>query len=871
MSGFFDIPSVTTSTDYLCSGCRLDKGCLSPRMPLTGRGRLRTLIIAEAPGEEEDRLNKQLIGDVGQWLRKRLHKRGFDLDEDFWKTNALICRPPKNREPSRAELVCCHPNMEKAIKDLKPKFIWLFGGSAIESFYMNKFSHLAPSRWRGLCIPDFDTGAWVIPMYHPSYAYRNKDNSLITSQFERDLDFAIECVKTKGSIYDLDRPDLDKVKVLTDSDDVCDLLDDLIKNPPEILFFDYETTGLKPYKEGHRIVTVSYTTDRDEYSYSFPLQHPTHWLPSERDAIERRWKKVLLLRCKKVAHNLKFEDVWSRVLLKTSPACWHWCTMLTAHILDNRKKYTGLKFQAFIRWGVPNYDKEIKPFLENVDERGFNRILEFPLNKTLLYGGIDSLLHKKLYYEQIKEVDPHLEKGIDLFTEGTLALADVQINGIQCDVEYYRNSHIELEKRIEERKKELLSFDECKKFQEVMGRLPNLGSSDDLKRMFYDILGHTPPRITDKGNASVDKDAMSKIDSPLAKEITELSRVKKIDNTYISQFLREIDPDSKIHPFFDLGQVLTYRGSSSDPNFQNVPVRNEEAKRYARSGIKPSPGWKILDFDYSANEVKAGTCYTQDPKLIAYCNNPDSDMHKDTAKDVFVLPDASDEFWKDKKTGKKLRFFVKNGFVFPEWYGSYYKNCAKNIWQECKDLKTPNGMTVFEHFQDIGIIKRRAEALDFFTAHIKNVEEAYWKKFNVFKKWQEEHYKAYEKNGYIELLTGFRCSGYMGRNELVNYLFQGTAFHWLLWSLIEINAEFHERKMESKVIAQIHDNAIIDSPPDEKEEVVTLCTEIATKRIRQFYPWIIVPLAIEWEETEIDGSWYAKKDLTEDIDEEEAA
>ena len=299
-----------------------------------------------------------------------------------------------------------------------------------------------------------------------------------------------------------------------------------------------------------------------------------------------------------------------------------------------------------------------------------------------------------------------------------------------------------------------------------------------------------------------------------------------------------------------------------NPNFQNVPVRNEEAKRYARSGIKPSPGWKILDFDYSANEVKAGTCYTGDPKLIAYCNDPHSDMHKDTAKDVFVLPDAPDTFWKEGKTGKKLRFFVKNGFIFPEWYGSYYKNCAKNIWQECKDLNTPDGVTVFEHFQELGIIKRRSEALESFTNHIKKVEELYWKKFNVFKKWQEEHYKGYEKNGYIELLTGFRCSGYMGRNELVNYLFQGTAFHWLLWSLIEINAEFRARKMESKVIAQIHDNAIIDSPPDEKEEVVTLCTEIATKRIREFYPWIIVPLAIEWESTEVDGSWYAKTDLT---------
>jgi len=144
------------------------------------------------------------------------------------------------------------------------------------------------------------------------------------------------------------------------------------------------------------------------------------------------------------------------------------------------------------------------------------------------------------------------------------------------------------------------------------------------------------------------------------------------------------------------------------------------------------------------------------------------------------------------------------------------------------------------------------------------VEKDYWKKFNVFKKWQEEWYRRYEKTGYIELLTGFRCSGYLGRNELVNYPFQGTAFHCLLWSLIQINAEFRERKMESKVIAQIHDNGILDCPPDEKEDVISLCTEIATQRLREQYPWIIVPLAIEWESTEVDGSWYSKSDIKED-------
>jgi DNA polymerase I-like protein with 3'-5' exonuclease and polymerase domains len=165
---------------------------------------------------------------------------------------------------------------------------------------------------------------------------------------------------------------------------------------------------------------------------------------------------------------------------------------------------------------------------------------------------------------------------------------------------------------------------------------------------------------------------------------------------------------------------------------------------------------------------------------------------------------------------------------------------------------------------DKGIIENKNKALDDFVKHIKNVEEAYWKKFKVFKRWQEGMYKKFEATGIVELFTGFRCKGYLGRNEIVNYSFQGTAFHCLLWSLTQINAELAERKMESKVIAQIHDNGILDCPPDECDEVQALCTEIATQRIKKEFPWLIVPLSIEWESTMVDGSWYSKKEIEEE-------
>ena len=88
---------MSKSQDSKCLECGLFKTCKSPKMPVTGEGRKKCLIIAEAPGEEEDFQNTQLVGRAGSLLRGRLEERGLDLDLDFWKTNALACRPPNNR------------------------------------------------------------------------------------------------------------------------------------------------------------------------------------------------------------------------------------------------------------------------------------------------------------------------------------------------------------------------------------------------------------------------------------------------------------------------------------------------------------------------------------------------------------------------------------------------------------------------------------------------------------------------------------------------------------------------------------------------------------------------------------------------------
>src|ERR1022692_2317444 len=99
--GFFNKTGVTSSKKPLalvpqCGSCGLYQTCLSPKMPVSGGGRRGILVVGESPGETEDRENTQFVGKTGNYLRSVLRDLDVNLDEDCWKTNSLICRPPGN-------------------------------------------------------------------------------------------------------------------------------------------------------------------------------------------------------------------------------------------------------------------------------------------------------------------------------------------------------------------------------------------------------------------------------------------------------------------------------------------------------------------------------------------------------------------------------------------------------------------------------------------------------------------------------------------------------------------------------------------------------------------------------------------------------
>jgi len=842
-----------------CSKCGLFRQCDSPKMKYTGQGKLGILIVGEAAGATEDKEwgflkykePTQFIGEAGQLLRQELKILKLDLDRDFWKTNAVACRPTSetgaNRPPTATEIKNCKPLLLKTIEELNPKMIWLFGGVAVESMYKGRFSNVAINRWRKLCIPDRKTGAYIIPLFHPSYINRNSRDENLRAVFERDLKWAADQIRKPQFMFTDERDD---VLCLFDFNEVIYNLEGVLtlaKKKQIILGIDYETNTLKPQWPGAKVATISYCID--EKSVGFPYQYNDFFTPQQQMKIKSLWRKIVTdpnVAC--VAHNIKFENSWTQIIFGVTPYKWEWDTMLASHIEDNRSSYTGLKFQSYIKFGLEPYGNEIEKFLKTKTGH-FNSINKAPLDKLLLYNGLDTKMTMKLCQKQQKFFDKHsdtkLMDAYRLFHDGTLALSDVQSNGICIDEEYYKKHNIQLGIDIENIKTKLRTSEEAELFKKETTKDLDYGSTKDLGKLFYDIL-KLPVQTTSKDNYRVDADALDTIKIPFVNDLLELRKLEKVRGTYFSQLLREVC-NGKIYPFFSLNIPVSYRSSSQSPNFQNIPIRDPEIGPLIRAGIFPSKGRKLAELDYSSIEVRIAAVETRDPILIAEATSDGADMHTDSAMGVWLL--------ERDNVSKEIRRDTKQ-FTFGMFYGDYYRQQAEKLWKYIY-LKTKEGITLKEHLGSKGITTQNQ-----FENHLKQYEHEFWyTRFNIYRQWKEDTNTLYRKQGYLETKIGFRFSSSMNSKQASNYIIQGTAFHLLLHSLILINKKSKEEGWKTKLIFQIHDSLIFDLVPEEEEYVLKTCIYIMSEEMRILHPWIDVSLPVDVETTKINKPWSTKREI----------
>jgi len=444
---------------------------------------------------------------------------------------------------------------------------------------------------------------------------------------------------------------------------------------------------------------------------------------------------------------------------------------------------------------------------------------------------------------------PFSLEAYQLMHDGALTLAQVEANGIRVDVEYFQRQDQELAERLTDLERVLWRMPEAREWKGRYKEKTNFNSPTQLSTMLFKVWGHKPTKETRRGNAAVDDEALRRVGSKFTETLQTVRKLQKAKNTYIAQMLR-CQTDGYLHPSFNLHLVQTYRSSSDGPNFQNIPVRDPEQGLIIRGGIIPRDRRRVIgEVDFSGIEVRVAACYHKDPTMLTYIKDPTKDMHRDMAAECYLLEPT--------QVGKKIRYMGKSGFVFPAFYGSYHAQIAPAMWKGIQEHKlvTEDGVPLGEHLRAKGI-----KTLERFTDHIEKVERNFWDdRFPVYARWKREHYAQYLRRGWFDLLTGFRCQGPMRRNEVCNYPVQGAAFHCLLWSLIQLQRWMDEKRLESRIIGQIHDSIILDMAEDEVPQLLRKVKRVMTEEIREHWKWINVPLDVEAELAPPGRPWSEKK------------
>ncbi len=411
MEGFFTRKETESKTRpkgkaLSCTACGLYNDVVTPQMAPFGNFKKGIMNIGEAPNELDDKKGKPWQGKSGRLLQRIYANLGIDLFEDCININAANCRPINDkgstRLPTNLEIDNCRRLVLSAIKKYKPKVIILYGNLAVYSVIGHRWKKDLGdiSKWRGWTIPDQDFNAWICPTFSPNWiekiASPEKDykgeGKVYEVIWKNDIEVALSKLNIPLPIY---------------KEPIIDIIENLdVLNNPKLgtseyfamnqCAVDYETTGLKPHGEGHKIICAA-VADSEDHAYVFMM-------PKKK---KDRLPFINFLtnpKIAKIAQNMKYEHTWSKVILGVDVAPWGWDTMIASHVLDNRPSITGLKFQTYVQFGIVDYDSEISPYLKSIDDssaNAINRIEEILDNpemkiKLLKYCALDTIYEMRL-------------------------------------------------------------------------------------------------------------------------------------------------------------------------------------------------------------------------------------------------------------------------------------------------------------------------------------------------------------------------------------------------------------------------------------------------------------------------------------------
>lgn len=307
---------------------------------------------------------------------------------------------------------------------------------------------------------------------------------------------------------------------------------------------------------------------------------------------------------------------------------------------------------------------------------------------------------------------------------------------------------------------------------------------------------------------------------PIIKEIGTYRQLSKLRSTFIEGLSKNIDPvDKRVHTTFNQTLTTTGRLSSSEPNLQNIPVK-QEIGREIRKAFVASEGNVLVDADYSQIELRLLAELSKDTEMLEAFRNND-DIHMNTAEEIFDLP--------------------------REMITPTMRSAAKTI-----NFSIVYGISDFGLAQDLGVTLKEAHSY---------ISE-YYKKYPGVKIYLESLVKEAYENGYVETLfhrrrhvhelkSANRNLRMFGERVAMNTPVQGTAADIIKIAMILVSNKLNEKKCNAKLVLQVHDELILEVPENEADAAAEILKEAMESAVHLSIPFIA--------EVKVGKSWYNTK------------
>ena len=418
----------------------------------------------------------------------------------------------------------------------------------------------------------------------------------------------------------------------------------------------------------------------------------------------------------------------------------------------------------------------------------------------------DACKKARFIYEEKEKLKEEIEKNnlhylyYDIELKLASILANMEKEGILVDKDYLDNLESEIKEKLKTLEEKIYAISE----EEF-----NISSPKQLGVILFEKLNIPYPKKSKNSNYSTDKEVLDKIRlfNPIVTLVEEYRMLSKLNSNYVVGLKEQIMSDNKVHTIYNQCLTRTGRLSSKDPNLQNIP-NHDEYGRLIRKCFVSQEGYTFLSSDYSQIELRLFAELSNVESLKeAFINS--EDIHSFTASKIFNK-DIKDVTKEERSRAKAVNF----GIIY--------------------------GISSFGLANDLGINVNDA----------KDFIDRYMEKFDGIKDYMKKEVDDAKEKGYVTTIMNrkryideIKASNYMirmqGERMALNTPIQGSGSDILKKAMIDIDSEFKEKNIKSKMLLQIHDELIFEVKEEEKEIVKEIVKEKMENAFKLSVPLVV--------------------------------